>query len=126
MQGVFEVYVKAHFSAAHALRGYPGDCARMHGHNWIVEAYVRCVELDEIGIGLDFRDIKQAVQDVLDELDHSILNELPVFTRMNPTSENIAKFIYNEISKILNSDNVKVSKVMVSETPSAGAYYCEE
>jgi 6-pyruvoyltetrahydropterin/6-carboxytetrahydropterin synthase len=61
MPGIFEVYFKTHFSAAHALKGYPGDCARLHGHNWIIETFVKCRELDDIGIDIDFRDIKQAV-----------------------------------------------------------------
>ena len=68
MPGVFEVYVKSHFSAAHSLEGYQGDCAHIHGHNWMVEVFVRCQELDEIGIGIDFRDIKQAVKEVLQGL----------------------------------------------------------
>ena len=126
MAGVYEVYVKTHFSAAHALRDYPGDCARLHGHNWIIEAYVRCKELDNIGIGIDFRDIKKSVKDVLQGLDHFNLNELPAFKNENPSSENIAKFIYNELSNTLNSEAVKVSKVKVSETPGAGAFYWEE
>jgi len=126
MQGIYEVYVKTHFSAAHALRGYSGDCARTHGHNWIIEVYVRCRELDNIGIGIDFRDIKQTVEEVLEGLDHFNLNELDAFQDINPTSENIARFLYKEIGKKLNTGTVKVSKVMVSETPSAGAYYWEE
>ncbi|NQT69801.1 MAG: 6-carboxytetrahydropterin synthase QueD [Desulfobacteraceae bacterium] len=126
MPGIFEVYVKTHFSAAHALKGYPGDCARLHGHNWIIEAFVRCKELDDIGIGIDFRDIKQSVKDVLQGLDHFNLNELPAFQNENPTSENIAKFIYKELAKKLNSEVVNVSKVKVSETPGAGAFYWEE
>jgi 6-pyruvoyltetrahydropterin/6-carboxytetrahydropterin synthase len=126
MPGIYEVYVKTHFSAAHALRGYPGDCARTHGHNWIIEVYVRCRELDDIGIGIDFRDIKQTVEEVLEGLDHFNLNELDAFQDINPTSENIARFLYKEIGKKLNTGTVKVSKVMVSETPSAGAYYWEE
>lgn len=126
MPGIFEVYVKTHFSAAHALKGYPGDCARLHGHNWIIEAFVRCKELDNIGIGIDFRDIKQSVKDVLQGLDHFNLNELPAFQNENPTSENIAKFIYKELAKKLNSEVVNVSKVKVSETPGAGAFYWEE
>ena len=126
MPGVFEVYVKTHFSAAHSLEGYPGDCQRVHGHNWIVEAYVTCQELDQIGIGIDFRDIKQAVKDVLEGLDHFNLNELPAFEDVNPTSENIAKFLYKELGKKLNSDIVKVSKIKVCETPGAGALYWEE
>lgn len=126
MAGVYEVYVKTHFSAAHALVGYDGDCARMHGHNWIVEVYVQCRKLNEIGIGMDFRDIKAAVKKVLDDLDHYNLNELPKFKGINPTSENIAQFLYTEIGKRLNSKYVRVSKVKVCETPGAGAFYWEE
>lgn len=125
MPPVYEVYVKTHFSAAHSLCGYPGDCARLHGHNWIVEVYVRCKELNDIGIGIDFRDIKRAVKDVMEGLDHFNLNDLPAFQNINPSSENIAKFLFREISKKLNSDAIRVSKVKVSETPGAGAFYWE-
>jgi 6-pyruvoyltetrahydropterin/6-carboxytetrahydropterin synthase len=126
MPAVYEIYVKTHFSAAHCLDGYPGDCARLHGHNWIVEVYVQCKELNEIGIGIDFRDIKTAVKDVMAGLDHFNLNDLPAFQNINPSSENIAKFLYREIGKKLNSDVISVSKVKVSETPGAGAFYWEE
>ncbi|MGE0083901.1 MAG: 6-carboxytetrahydropterin synthase QueD [Desulfococcaceae bacterium] len=123
---VYEIYVKTHFSAAHALRGYAGDCARLHGHNWIIEAYVRCTALDDIGIGIDFRDIRQAVKDVLAGLDHFNLNELEPFRNTNPTSENIARYLYKELSQKLNSDVIRISKIKVSETPGAGAFYWEE
>ena len=126
MAGVFEIYVQTHFSAAHALKGYPGDCARVHGHNWIIDVFVRCRELDEIGIGIDFRVIKDSVKGVLKNLDHFNLNELPAFKEINPTSENIARFLYRELSKRLNTDNTTVSKIKVSETPGAGAFYWEE
>jgi 6-pyruvoyltetrahydropterin/6-carboxytetrahydropterin synthase len=126
MAGVFEVYVQAHFSAAHALRGYPGDCSRTHGHNWIIDVFVKCKKLNEIGIGVDFRDIKKGVKDVLKGLDHFNLNELPPFNEDNPTSENIARFLYIQLGERLNSDVVKVSKIKVSETPGAGAFYWEE
>ncbi len=126
MAEVFEVYVQTHFSAAHRLRGYPGDCARVHGHNWIIEVYVRCRQLNELGIGLDFRDIKQAVQENLKKLDHCNLNELPAFQEVNPTSENIARYIYRELAAQLNTEQVRVSKVKVCETPGAGACYWEE
>lgn len=126
MSGVFEVYVKTHFSAAHRLCGYPGDCARVHGHNWIVEVYVQCRELNSIGIGIDFRDIKDGVKLVLQQLDHFDLNELEPFKEVNPSSEIIAKFLYHELSAKLNAGAAKVSKVKVSETPGAGAFYWEE
>jgi len=126
MKEVHEVYVKTHFSAAHCLNGYEGDCARMHGHNWIIEVYVRCERLNEIGIGIDFRDIKIAVKDVLQGLDHFNLNELPAFQSVNPTSENIARYLYKELARLLNGDAIRISKVKVSETPGAGAFYWEE
>ena len=126
MPGVYEVYVKTHFSAAHALEGYAGDCARVHGHNWIIEVYVKCKELDEIGIGIDFRDIKKAIKEVLEGLDHFNLNELPAFENTNPSSENIAKYLYQEIGKKFNFESVSVSKVKVCETPGAGAFYWED
>ena len=126
MAGIFEVYIKTHFSAAHRLEGYPGDCARSHGHNWIVEVYVQCKELNEIGIGIDFRHIKAAVGEVLFNLDHFHLNDLEPFKTMNPSSENIARYLYRELSQKINANGVRVSKVKVSETPGAGAFYWEE
>ena len=126
MPGIFEVYVKSHFSAAHSLKGYDGDCARPHGHNWMVEVFVKCEQLDKIGIGIDFRDIKLAVKDVLKNLDHRNLDDHSAFKEDNPTSENIAKFLYQELRKQLNSDGLTVSKFKVSETPGAGAFYWEE
>ena len=87
---------------------------------------MKCTELDQIGIGIDFRDIKQAVREVLFNLDHFDLNELEPFREVNPSSENIAKYIYQELSKKLNTHSAKVSRVKVCETPGAGAYYWEE
>src|SRR4030065_1929024 len=104
MPGVFEVYVKTHFSAAHSLTGYQGDCARVHGHNWIIEVFVSCRELNEMGIGIDFRDVQEGIKEVLEGLDHFNLNELPTFKSETPTHENIAKFLYRELAKKLNSN----------------------
>ncbi len=126
MPGVFEIHVKTHFSAARSLEGYPGVCARIHGHTWIVEVYVRCEKLNEIGLGIDMGVIKKATRKVLINLDHSNLNELPEFEGVNPTSENIAKYLYQALKRKLNTDGVQVSKVKVSETPGAGASYWEE
>ena len=126
MPGIFEVYVKTDFSAAHFLAGYPGDCARLHGHNWLIEVYVRCRDLDRLGMAIDFMEIKKAVQSVISHLDHANLNELAPFREINPTSENIAKFLYQALGQQLNSDGVTISKVKVAETPDAGAFYWEE
>jgi 6-pyruvoyltetrahydropterin/6-carboxytetrahydropterin synthase len=124
--GVFEICVEAQFSAAHSLSGYQGNCSQLHGHNWIVEVFVKCSELNNIGIGIDFRDIRQAIKNIINDLDHSCLNERPEFKDTNPSSENIARFLYRQLGEKINSVNVKVSKVKVSETRSAGAYYWEE
>lgn len=122
----YEIYVQTHFSAAHHLRGYPGECEKPHGHNWIVDVYVLCEELNEIGIGIDFKDIKTSVKEVLKNIDHSDLNELPEFQNENPSSENIAAYLYRELSRKLNSGQVHISKIRVCETPGSGAFYWEE
>jgi 6-pyruvoyltetrahydropterin/6-carboxytetrahydropterin synthase len=125
MPGVYEIYVKDHFAAAHALKGYDGNCSNMHGHNWIVESYVECTKLNKLGIGVDFRDVKSILKDVLSKLDHTNLNEVAEFGCINPTSENLAKFIHTELSRRLNSDHICVKKVMVFESPGCGSSYRE-
>ncbi|MCK4766821.1 MAG: 6-carboxytetrahydropterin synthase QueD [Desulfobacula sp.] len=125
MPGIYEIYVKDHFAAAHALKGYDGDCSNMHGHNWIIEAYIQCTKLNKLGIGIDFRDVKAIVKDVLSKLDHTFLNEVEVFSNMNPTSENLSKFLFAELSRRLNTDHINVSKVMVFESPGCGSSYQE-
>jgi 6-pyruvoyltetrahydropterin/6-carboxytetrahydropterin synthase len=126
MPGVFEICVEAEFSAAHSLAGYDGNCRQVHGHNWTVEVSVRCRELNDIGISIDFRNVKQTIRDIIKNIDHSYLNEHPEFKDTNPSSENIARFLYRELGEKINSDAAKVSKVRVSETRSSGVYYWEE
>lgn len=125
MPGVFEISIEEQFSAAHALRNYPGNCEHLHGHNWAVEVTVECEELNEIGIGIDFRDVKQSVREALHRLDHVNLNDLPQFCNINPSSENIARHLYNELSRKLNTEKIRVSRVRVSETPTSSASYRE-
>ncbi len=126
MSGVFEIFVKESFAAAHRLRGHPGDCARLHGHNWEVEVNVRCTELNGIGMGIDFCEIKSAIGNVLGGMDHADLNDLPAFGDANPTSENVARFLFRELSRFLDSGTIKVARVKVSECRGAGAVYWEE
>jgi 6-pyruvoyltetrahydropterin/6-carboxytetrahydropterin synthase len=126
MPGVFEICVEAQFSAAHSLAGYDGDCRHVHGHNWTVEVFVRCRELNAVGIGIDFRSIKQVVRGIIADIDHSYLNDHPEFKGSNPSSENIARFLYLNLREKINSDAAMVSKVKVSETRSSGVYYWEE
>ena len=122
---MFEIDIKKDFSAAHFLKGYNGDCANLHGHNWTVEAYITSSSLDQVGIAVDFRLLKKELLNIIDELDHTCLNDLPQFKSQNPTSEIIAKYIYTSLSKIFNSDTVRVKKVRVCESPGAGATYYE-
>lgn len=126
MPGVFEIVVETHFSAAHRLCGYAGDCSRLHGHNWVVEVAVRCLQLNEIGIGIDFRKVKETVKQILSEMDHRDLNELPEFQDLNPTSENIARYLYQELSRLIGTETISVARVKVVETPGAAAVYWEE
>lgn len=114
------------FAAAHQLRGYPGSCARLHGHNYRVEVEVRATELDEIGMGIDFRDIRRAAGEVAAHLDHQFLNEIEPFDELNPTAENIARHFYEKVGAILNRPHVKVSAITVWETERGLVRYSED
>jgi len=121
----YEIHVQTHFSAAHHLRGYPGNCENPHGHNWTVDVYIECDNLNEIGIGIDFRDVKAVVKGLLKELDHVDLNTLPQFQNENPSSENVAKYLYRELKRHLEAPEVRVTKVRVAESPTCGVTYWE-
>jgi len=119
---MYEVIVESRFSAAHSLREYDGNCERLHGHNWRVEATVAGRELDDLGMLIDFRQLKKHVAEVLDELDHRHLNDLPAFSAVNPTTENVARYIFDCLSKRL-PESVRVRSVVAWETPGSGARY---
>jgi 6-pyruvoyltetrahydropterin/6-carboxytetrahydropterin synthase len=114
------------FASAHTLRDYPGACARMHGHNWKVEVEVTASELDAIGMGVDFRVIKQAARDIAERLDHRYLNDLEPFVQINPTAENIAAYFHQELSAQLNNDSIRVHAVTLWETERACVRYAED
>ncbi len=101
---MFEIKVRSDFSAAHNLKSYRGKCERLHGHNWIVEAVFCYRSLDKDGMAVDFRIAKEALEDSIERLDHSYLNDLKILKAVNPTSENIAKFIYDSVKK--NNKNI--------------------
>lgn len=126
MAANFTLKVLTEFASAHTLREYPGACSRMHGHNWKVETEVIANALDEVGMGVDFKQIKAAANEIGDRLDHRYLNELEPFDRINPTAENIAAYMYREISAKLNSDTVTVHAVTLWETDRACVRYCEQ
>ena len=120
---MFHIFIKSHFSAGHHLRDYPGNCERPHGHNWKVEVTVKASELDELGMGIDFRTVKTAVKEIMDTLDHRDLNEHPDFQSTNPSSENIAAYIYRNLQKDLTADRYGVYSVTVCETENSGVTY---
>ena len=94
---MFSVKVEGNFSSAHNLRGYKGKCEALHGHNWKIEAVVAKDGPDKAGMVLDFKYLKAQLNKILDKLDHKYLNNLPYFKKANPTSENIAKYIYDRL-----------------------------
>ncbi len=120
---MYELSVTSRFAAAHQLRNYKGRCENLHGHNWKIEAAVAVTELDEIGLGIDFTELKAALHEVLEALDHKMLNELSMFQKDNPSSENIARWIFESLSKRLNNDRVTVSRVTTWESDEARATY---
>jgi 6-pyruvoyltetrahydropterin/6-carboxytetrahydropterin synthase len=122
---MYELMVESKFAAAHQLRGYKGKCENLHGHNWRVTVAVTAERLNEQGLAIDFHDLKKALRDVLDQLEHTFLNEIFPFTQINPSSENLAKWIYDTLAKKLNDDNIEVASVTVWESDSASASYFE-
>ncbi len=123
---MYEIFIEDSFSAAHQIREYGGNCENLHGHNWDVKVFVEAKSLDNRGIGLDFRILKIEVEKVLKDLDHKNLSEIKPFDKINPTSENIAKFIFDKLSEIVNSDSKKVSKIEIHETQGTGVIYSPE
>ena len=120
---MYRLQIQTSFAAAHCLINYQGDCENLHGHNWKVEVTVAAKELDRAGLGIDFKILKRETKLVLDGLDHKYLNELEPFKECSPSSENIARFLYGELGKVLNTDNVVVEKVNVWESEYACASY---
>jgi 6-pyruvoyltetrahydropterin/6-carboxytetrahydropterin synthase len=126
MASRYTMKIVTDFAAAHYLRDYEGVCNRLHGHNWKVEVHVSATALDRVGMGMDFKEIKDATRQLLGGLDHYNLNDIAPFDTINPTAENIAAFFYQKLSETLNSDVVKVSGVTIWETDRACVTYTEE
>ena len=126
MAGQYTLKIVTDFASAHTLRDYPGDCSRMHGHNWKTEVEVIASKLDQTGMVIDFKDIKHATRQITNELDHRYLNDLEPFKQINPTAENIAAYIYQQLCRQLNAEHIKVSAVTLWETERACVRYTEE
>lgn len=119
---MYELTVKEHFDAAHALVGYPGECRKLHGHTWDVEVTVSGTELDEVGILYDFKSLKADLRAVLSTYDHAYLNEVEPFITMNSTAENLARVIWDELEKRI-APQVSLTEVTVWESPVASLKY---
>lgn len=116
---MYEIKVKSNFSAAHNLRNYRGKCENLHGHNWNIEAVFAYEELGKEGMAVDFKEAKGLLESVLEKFDHSYLNETGPFKKINPTSENMAKLIYDGIKK----KNIHIASVSVWENENSCATY---
>ena len=125
MSALYTIKIITDFAAAHLLRGYAGECSRLHGHNWKVEVEVVARVLDEVGMGVDFKDIKACTREVIGSMDHRNLNDLPPFDKVNPTAENLASHIYRALGEKLNDDRAQVSAVTIWETERACVKYTE-
>jgi 6-pyruvoyltetrahydropterin/6-carboxytetrahydropterin synthase len=119
---MYELTVKDHFDAAHALHGYPGECRELHGHTWDVEVTVSGEHLDEVGIVYDFKRLKEDLAAVLEPFDHAYLNEVTPFDSLNPTAENLARVIFEQLASTVGTE-VTVSAVAVWESPIAKIVY---
>ncbi len=122
---MFELSVKVEFEAAHRIVDYPGKCNRLHGHNWVVEVNVTGTKLNELGMLVDFKDLKQEVNEVMEHLDHRYLNELPEFAEgHNPTAEHIAEYIYNALAdRAVFQQECQLKNVKVWESAKSAVIY---
>ena len=121
---MFEVTIEETFAAGHALRNYRGKCENVHGHNYRCQVTLEGAELDSVGLLVDFVELKKVVHGVLDRMDHQWLNEFPPFDVLNPSAENMARYIYDEVSEGLKTrQGVRVGAIRLWETDTASATY---
>ncbi len=120
---MYQVSVEQHFDAAHFLRGYRGKCEAVHGHRFRVVVRVRASAVDKLGVAYDFTKLKKHLGDVLSRFDHTCLNDLVPFDKINPSSENIATTIYSELCTTLANTPVSLTCVEVWESPQSGVAY---
>ena len=122
---MYKMAVEQHFDAAHFLRGYKGKCEALHGHRYRVMMKVKASKLDDIGLAYDFTELKRHLGDTINRFDHTCLNDSPPFDKLNPSSENIAQTIYNELKPKLKEAPVSLTSVEVWESPDSGVEYGE-
>lgn len=115
---MYELMTEGTFDAAHQLMGYEGPCEKLHGHTWKVQVFIRGNKLNKLGMLVDFKEVKLLIQFAIGKLDHTNLNVIPYFRKVNPTSENLAKYIFDQVSK-----KADVTKVTVFESATTSASY---
>jgi 6-pyruvoyltetrahydropterin/6-carboxytetrahydropterin synthase len=122
---MFEVTVEETFSAGHALRGYKGKCENPHGHNYRVKITLQGPELDHVGLLYDFVHLKKVIGNVIQALDHKMLNDMAPFDKINPSAENIAKYFYEETSKQMHAapNGARITSITIWETDTTAATY---
>ena len=118
---MFELSVKGHFCASHILHGHEGKCKTLHGHTWKVEAVIKSDRLDGVGRVVDFAVIKEKLNSFLETIDHVHLNDLPAFKDINPTTENLAKYIFEGFSKVCRP--LALARVTVWESENSSVTY---
>jgi len=123
-KSMYKTFVDTTFSAAHQLRNYEGSCGELHGHTWKVRVEVETEGLDNIGMTIDFKDLKEKADSVIGRFDHRCLNQISPFDEENPTAENIAKYVYVEIKELL-PDKIEIVEVIVWESANYGVKYSE-
>jgi len=120
---MYLVSVEDHLDAAHFLRGYQGKCEALHGHRFRVVVRVAASAVDDVGMAYDFTELKKHLKDVLAPFDHTCLNDVPPFDRINPSSENMASTIYRQLKSQLSGESVSLASVEVWESPLTGVAY---
>ena len=123
---MYQISVEQDFDAAHFLRGYQGKCEAMHGHRFRVVVKVKASVVNDIGIAYDFAELKRHLGDILSRFDHTCLNDMPPFDKINPSSENIASTVYDELKPQLAGAPVSISCVQVCESPQSGVAYSHD
>ncbi len=122
---MYEVIATTRFSAAHRLKYLDGKFENLHGHNWSATVTVSAQEVNAMGVGIDFVELKKETDELLSKLDYQTINDIPPFDKLNPSAENIACWVYRELSRKINTDAVKVKQVEIREMPDCGAIYFE-
>ena len=122
---MYKLNVTSQFSSAHKLINYDGPCKNLHGHNWKVRVGIFCEKTDELGLTIDFGIVKDELNKIIDKLDHSFLNDLDCFAGMNPTSENIAKYFFQEMQANIDVEGCRIADVEVWESDKSSMIYFE-